>query len=156
MKYTGKNSLSGVVRIVLILLMGATVAVVGFLPYIVDWYLGMIGAIDPAGGFVKIVLLAMLYPCGILSFLILNELRIIFKSLKDQNPFIVKNVKALKRIALYLFLMCAAFVYKIIVLNSMMTMVGAGIFLIGALLCLVLADVFHQAVVYKEENDLTI
>ena len=153
MKYIGKNSLSDLLRILLIIMMGLTLVIVIILPIVVDTYLDLVWII---GHNVKNILLIMLYPCGVLAFFIENELRRIFKTLKGKNPFVVENVKSLKRIGFFLFGMFLAFVFKIVMLNSIMTMVGAAVFLLGALLCLILADVFQQAVAYKEENDLTI
>ncbi len=153
MKYIGKNSLSDILRVVLIIMMALTVVVVVLLPFVVDQYLSFIGV---AGRRVKTILLIMLYPCSVLAFFVENELRRMFKTLKDRNPFVIENVKSLKRIGIFLFGMIAFFIFKIVTINSIMTMVGAAVFLLGALFCLVLADVFQQAVVYKEENDLTI
>jgi len=153
MNLVGKNSLSNFMRILIIITMGLTVVAVGLLPWIVDYYLKFIGA-NPC--YAKKILLIMLYPCGILSFLAQNELRRIFKTLANKDPFVKDNVKSLRRIAIYLLIISACFIFKIVMMNSIMTMIGTFGFIMIALLCFILADVFNQAVIYKMDNDLTI
>lgn len=66
------------------------------------------------------------------------------------------NVKSLNRIALSSFLISAAYVVKVVFFNSFLTIILAMVFVIAGFFSIILAEVFRQAVIVKEENDLTI
>lgn len=66
------------------------------------------------------------------------------------------NVKSLKHIAVASFVISAAYVVKIFVFNSFLTIILAMVFVIAGFFSIILAEVFRQAVEVKEENDLTI
>jgi hypothetical protein len=153
MKHIGKNSLSGFIKILLMMCMAAAVIVVGTLPWVVNWYLNILGT-DLS--YARTILLIALYPCGILAFFVLNELRRIIGTLTDKNPFVIRNVKSLRRIGLMLVLMFLVFIFKIVTLNTLMTMICSFILMLASMFCFVLADVFNQAVIYKQDIDLTI
>ncbi|MGE5474455.1 MAG: DUF2975 domain-containing protein [Ignavibacteriales bacterium] len=101
-------------------------------------------------------LLGFLYITGLVCLLMVNEMRKIFKNLNSNTPFIIENVRSLNRIAAGSFLLAVSYVIKIIFYNSFLTIIIAMIFIILGLFMRVLAEVFHQAVMVKEENDLTI
>lgn len=153
MKFIGKNSLSSIIKILLLSSMAVCVLVVAFLPWIVNWYLGLISA-DPS--YARTILLIALYPCGVIAFIILNELRRIISTLTARNPFVLRNVKSLRVIGIMLVLIFMVFIFKVIMLNTLMTMICTFIFMLASLFCFILADVFNQAVIYKHDNDLTI
>lgn len=102
--------------------------------------------------------IAVLMVSGILSVYILWELRRIFRTIVNQesNPFIVANVISLRRIAASSAAISVIYVLKCLYWFTMATAIIIIIFALAALFCLVLADVFEQAVVYKQENDLTV
>jgi len=72
------------------------------------------------------------------------------------GPFIMRNVRALKRIGLIMFIISAMFIAKLFLYFTFLTMACGILFLILAFFALTLANLFRQAVLYKEENDLTI
>jgi hypothetical protein len=76
--------------------------------------------------------------------------------LENKNPFITANVKSLNKMGILMLIVWAFFIFKIITLNSIMTMVSAAAIIVISLFCFILADVFKQAVIYKQDNDLTI
>jgi hypothetical protein len=154
MKFAGKKSLSFYMKLLLIVIMAITAAVVAALPWVVEMYLKIDYGIYNSQA--RTVLLIVLYPCGICAFFVENELRRIFKTLEDMNPFIEANVKSLNRMGFLMVVVFAMFIVKIALLNTIMTMISAFAFIILAIFCFVLADVFRQAVIYKQENDLTI
>ena len=154
MKYIGKNSISFFMKILLSIFMITTIALLAFLPWIINQFLGITYGIGNT--FAKTILLIVLYPSGICGLLIENELRRIFKSLEKKDPFVDSNIKSLNSMGIYMIVVFVMFIFKIFTLNSIMTMVCALAFVIISLLCFVLADVFKQAVIYKKDNDLTI
>lgn len=105
---------------------------------------------------IELKLTAVLMISGIMAVYILWGLRRIFKSLVNSNPFNTDNVTILRRIGTAGFIIAAAFLAKCLFWFTLATVIIVIIFAIAGLFCLVLADVFHQAVLYKEENDLTI
>jgi len=167
MKFIGKYSLSFYIKILLLVIMAGTAMIVVFLPWVVEIYLKIdYGTYADRARTViqngtcisraRTILLAVLYPCGICAFLIENELRKIFKTLELKNPFVQRNAKSLNRMGFLLIVIFVMFIVKIILLNTLMTMIFAVAIIILALFCFVLADVFKQAVIFKQENDLTI
>jgi hypothetical protein len=100
--------------------------------------------------------MVILYIFGIMMLYILNELRVIFNSVEKTDPFILRNVTALRRISKASMATCVIFLVKIFIVNSLMTMVSLFIFFIASLFCIVLAEIFKKAVEYKNEHDLTI
>lgn len=156
MKYSGKNSVSFFMEILLFVIMISTAAVVVFLPKIIDFYLKTMYNMQPTLSMAKMTLLIVLYPCALAAFVVENELRKIFKSLVKEDPFVQRNVRALNIMGISMLIILAMFVVKIVLMNTLMTMVlclGCGIL---AIFCFVLADVFKQAITYKQDNDLTI
>jgi hypothetical protein len=154
MKVVGKQSVASVTKIALVSMMVITVGLLITLPWVITYYLKI--SYHMVNVYAKTVLLVMLYPCGILGFLIENELKKMFRTLETENPFVQENVKSLNRMGGYMVIVLALFIFKMIMLNTVMTMVCGFACIIIALFCFVLSDVFRQAVQYKQDNDLTI
>lgn len=93
---------------------------------------------------------------GIMALYILWGLRKIFKSILKTSPFNLENVSILRKISIAAFIISGAFIAKCFFWFTLATVIIVIIFAIVALFCLVLADVFTQAVLYKEEIDLTV
>jgi len=100
--------------------------------------------------------LVLLYITGIMCLIILYEMKRIFKALNQRNPFIMDNVKSLKVISIMCYAISACYVVKTIFYISFLTIIIAMVFIIAGLFCTILSEVFRQAVIVKEENDLTI
>jgi len=98
----------------------------------------------------------VLIASGICSVYILWQLKQMFKTLLSGNPFVGKNVDALRKCAVASFAIGLIYLLKIICFFTIASCVIFIIFMLLSLFCLTLKDVFKQAVYYKEENDLTI
>ena len=73
-----------------------------------------------------------------------------------QGPFVIRNVRALNRIGIILLVLALLFFAKCLVYITFLT-AGCGLLLVVCgLFAFTLANLFRQAVVFKEENDLTI
>ncbi|MCL1819333.1 MAG: DUF2975 domain-containing protein [Oscillospiraceae bacterium] len=83
------------------------------------------------------------------------ELILMLRSI-PANPFVLRNVRALKRVGIILAVLAAAFGGKCFVYNTFLTVVGTVIFILACLFAFTLASLFSQAVAFREENDLTI
>ena len=90
------------------------------------------------------------------SLYILWQLKGIFKTLMDGSPFVLSNVDGLRKSAIASFVIVVDFAIKNIFWFSIMTTIITLIFALLGLFCLVLKDVFKQAINFKEENDWTV
>lgn len=102
--------------------------------------------------FAKMILLLS----GSACIYILWQLKVIFKTLLNSNPFIYANVTALRKIAISCSLIAVIYFLKLIIMPTISTIVIIVIFVVACLLCLTLKDLFKQSIYYKDENDLTV
>lgn len=148
-----KRGLSGLVKWILDLTFLGGLGILITLPYLLKWYMSVLYDISSENYY---FLLGFLYVTGIICLFLVNEIRKIFKTLNRRNPFMPDNVNSLNRIGLASFLIAAAYILKIFLYNSVLTVIIAMVFIIAGLFSIVLAEVFRQAIAVKEENDLTI
>ena len=145
MRILDEKGLSGMVKRFLDLIffggIAIAIAIVLVLPVLLNWYMGYLqGYISEKFWF----LLPFLYLTGFLVLIIVNEVCGVFKTLNRKDPFHMDNVKSFKKMSIC----CFAIAFLTIILFM--------VFIIGGLFLLLLAEVFRQAVMVKEENDLTI
>lgn len=155
MKYIGKGSLSSFIKIFIIVLMLVAIGCLAGLPWIFNIFKEW-GYLKINSNSIVTYFMVILYITGIASFIILNEMRRIFDSLEEKNPFIFRNVVSLKRMSICAFVIAIVYVSKVLIYNSIMTMLVVLVFFLAGLLTLVLSEVFKKAVKYKEEIDLTV
>lgn len=93
---------------------------------------------------------------GMLSILIIQELRSIFRTVLNEDCFVKENVKSLRRMGNYSFCIADVSAVRLLIVVTPATLVIILVFIIAGLFSKVLTDVFDQAVTYKLENDLTI
>lgn len=149
--------LTRLLNLSMILLILFAAGVLIFLPSIAKWYIKMDVTFHIIEGQqVYYYILVILYIAGICSIVVLNELRKIFKTCYNDNPFIIQNVNSLKLISSMSFIITIIFASKIVVINSFFTMIVVFVFILATLFCYVLAELFESAVMYKAENELTI
>jgi hypothetical protein len=149
----GEKGLSGYIKKLLILVLAGGLCIILSLPYSLNWYINDLRNYNPE---IYYFLLGFLYYTGILCLWIVFEMNKIFKTLNRKNPFMMDNVISLRKMSLAAFLITAAYIIKIIFYNSFLTIIITMIFIIAGLFLIILAEVFKQAVEFKEENDLTI
>ena len=137
-----------------LLMVLAVVSLVG-LPWIVSNYVAYV-YFYTGSSMIKTYFLIVLYFSGILSLVVLYELRMIFNSCVKEDPFVMRNVTSLKRIGWVALLICLVFISKAIFFLTYLTMIVIFVFALAAVFCFVLADVFEEAVKHKVEIDLTI
>lgn len=153
MQILGEKGLSGYIKLLLDLVFIGGIAIFLSLPLCLKLVFDLItNTFDENYYF----LLGFFYFTGIFAIILVYEMRKIFKNLNKGNPFIIENVKSLKSMAKASFIISVSYVVKIFFYPSILTIIMAMVFLILGLFLLILAEVFHQAVIVKEENDLTI
>lgn len=87
---------------------------------------------------------------------ILWDLRNMIKTVIKENPFVRENVKSLKRMGCFAFIISALMAFRLLFIITGAALVLVLVFIVAGIFSLVLAQVFDQAVTFKEENDLTI
>lgn len=142
-------------KYLMIFLIIADVAVMVALPFILETLMGWFYEPIVTQNYLAFYY-ALLYTCGVLVVLILNDLRHLLSLTIREQPFVRETEKRLLRMGIEGFAIGLFLTTKIFVQNSFMTMTSAVVFIIAGLFCFVLSDLFKRAVDYKEENDLTI
>ena len=104
----------------------------------------------------KPVMVAALLGTGLSAIFIMWQLKILLSSLLGGNPFVESNVECFRRMALACCFIACIFIIKCFLIFSVLSAVAVAASLAATLFCLTLKDVFKQAVLYKEENDLTV
>ena len=105
----------------------------------------------------------MVYPAGILFLIIVMVFIKLFDSLKDNDPFNRNNLR-LMNVAKYASLGISGFIIGEIVLvltlyqdKNIVFLIFLAILFFGVFIALhILKEIMDQAIIYKEENELTI
>lgn len=139
----------------MVVLMGVALISLALLPWIVARYMDYAYALTGTES-IRRFFLAILYISGLLALLVLYELRSIFRTCVNETPFISRNVLSLKRIAFASLIIGGLFAIKVFFIMTFLTFVVIFVFALAAAFCLVLAEVFQEAVNHKNEIDLTI
>ena len=92
---------------------------------------------------------------GILALAIIWELRKMFRTVLAKNCFVRENVASLKHMSYYSGLIVLMSIVRTIVYTTIAMLVIILVFVIAGLFCQVLAQIFDEAINYKEENDMT-
>ncbi|MBQ8730464.1 MAG: DUF2975 domain-containing protein [Lachnospiraceae bacterium] len=101
-------------------------------------------------------LVVIYFVLGVAGLVIVRELRKMFKTVLDKNCFVEANVISLKKMSKWSFFIVAMSLVRTVVYLTFVMLVIILVFVMAALFCLVLANVFEEAIRYKEENDFTI
>jgi hypothetical protein len=149
----GEKGLSGLVKLLLDGVLIGGMAIFAGLPWCLKLAFNLIESSYDENYY---FLLGFFYFSGVFALSLVYEIRKIFKNLNKRNPFILDNVKSLERMAFESFIISGAYGVKIILYPSILTIIMAMVFIILGLFLVILSEVFHQAVIVKEENDLTI
>lgn len=137
-----------------VLMVVAVVSIVA-LPWIVSAYVNYVYFVT-GSSMIKYYFLGVLYVSGFLSLVVLYELRRVFQTVVEEDPFVARNVVSLKRIGMASLLIGLVFVTKAVLFLTFLTLIVIFVFALAALFCFVIADVFEEAVAHKHEIDLTI
>lgn len=93
---------------------------------------------------------------GIFAVLIIYELRKMFKTVLNDDCFIMENVASLNKMGTYSFFIAVITSCRLFLYLTPAVIVVILVFVIAGLFSKVLSRVFEKAVTYKLENDLTI
>jgi len=125
------------------------------LPFMLEFYIGLFrDAYYLEPGYRAFIIPFMICVAIPGLWIILDMLRML-RSI-PQGPFIMRNVRALGRMGVILLVIAALFLVKCFVYFTFLTMACTVLFLVCGFFAFTLSNLFGQAVIYKEENDLTI
>ena len=121
-------------------------------PFVLKWY-GLINSYYKEFYIIQSILFMI---CGVFSCLIIYELRKMIKTIEKEDCFVMENVKSLKRMGIYAFIIALACFTRTFLYATPGAFALVIVFVLAGLLSNVLSGVFRQAVEYKLDNDLTI
>lgn len=147
-----KSVVHYITKICIDILFYAGIACCLYIPFSSAWMLDYFNVANEKALFVK----GILFLSGAAVVYILWQMKVIFKTLMQGNPFIHANVSCLRKIAVSCLVISIIYVIKMIFMPTISTLVIVAIFMVACLLCLTLKDLFKQSIYYKDENDLTV
>ena len=100
--------------------------------------------------------LIVLYPIGIIALVAVWNTFQMMRNINRMNPFIMNNAKRIKRVAMLCVAESLLFFLALYLLRSYTMLIVATAFGIFLSYLFVMGKLFKQAVIYKEENDLTV
>lgn len=100
--------------------------------------------------------LGFLYAAGIGTAWVLAEGRFVLRRLEKAQPFARENAPSFRRMSAAFVLLTLAFIVKMLFYNTLLTVFCTLLFIVLCVICLIFADIFHQAWLVKTENELTI
>ena len=93
---------------------------------------------------------------GVFAILILWDLRRIMKTIVAGDCFVPDNVRRLRHLGVYALIIFVIVLLRCLIFPTLTAVTITAVFLIAGLFSFVLERVFRQAVLYKEDDDLTI
>lgn len=145
-------------RMVLALLFAAlfaTLACLVTLPFFVRTWLGVLGDTYSPSPDYQVFMTMFVISVGLCASYILFELIRVFRTL-EREPFDMRNVRSLKRIGICGVGVAMLFAVKAVFFITPLTVICAFVLFICGLFAVVLSHVFADAVMYKQDHDLTI
>lgn len=160
MNVTGKKSISNFIYVMLQIVFVIGVALLIGLPIAgYFYYTNLVENVTIA----EIISPILIYISGFPAVYIVYQFIELFGSLKKERPFIEQNGKALKKASFCSFIISICYLPLIIfavisqeIALILLTSILFFIFIVAWIGLYILAELFIQAVAYKEENDLTI
>ena len=125
------------------------------LPFMLDRYFTILYDVYSVESGYRLFILIFLTAIALSSLWIVLEMIWMLRSI-PQGPFVMRNVRALNRIGVVFFTMAAAFLGKCLLYVTFLTLLCGFLFIGGALFAFTFSALIRQAIVFKEENELTI
>lgn len=151
MKITGKNSLSAIIGVCIKIVFVIGIIVTATLPFLLTKYVEIFNPILN-----YYAALIILYAASVPALTIVYQFIKIFGTLKQDNPFIMENVKSLKIISTCSLVIAIEFTIGIFFIVSVFEIILIIVFIVIWLGIYILAELLRKAIEYKEENELTI
>ncbi|MGN0625178.1 MAG: DUF2975 domain-containing protein [Oscillospiraceae bacterium] len=150
-RVVGQGGLSSFLEKFCWVLFFAGIALTVALPWILDYY-GKLFWNDLGADYIRILI--VLYPSALMALTVVWQLQKILAAVNRGTPFSLTNARRVKIVSVCCCVVGILFLIGIV--PSLLAPLLGLAFLFFAALALVLSELVKQAVVYKEENDLTI
>lgn len=124
------------------------------LPWTVNYYLHFMNNYVPKDMYYS--MLVLLFISGICAFCILGQAKRILHNINQKNPFTPDTANRIKNISYWCLPIAFAYLIAIFFLPSALLILVGLTFLFLSACIFIIAQLFYQAVNYKQENDLTI
>lgn len=151
-----KSKFHYVAKLLIDLMLYGGVVCVACIPLIVKHFGKFYDSREIQTGAYAALLMIVLYISGLCALYILFNLKSMYKSLLEGNPFVDKNVVHFRKMAVACGVISVIYIIKCCFLFTLATAIISIVFAMGSVFCLTLKDLFKQAINYKNENDLTI
>ena len=125
------------------------------LPFMLEHYVYLIHGTPNINPSWRTFIIPFLLGVGALCLWAVMEMILMLRSIPE-NPFVMRNVKALYRIGIISLVLAAAFTVKCFVFLTMLTMFCVFLFVAAGLFAFTLAALIRQSIIFREENELTI
>jgi hypothetical protein len=150
----GKKGLSHVMEILCTIFQVLGVATVLSLPWTLNFYLLFKhNYIESRFYYSMMVLLAV---SGLCAFFILAHAKKILHNINTKDPFTLDTANRIKYISYWCIPIAVAYLIAIFFIPSAFVLLVGLTFLFLSACIFIIAELFYQAVNYKQENDLTI
>lgn len=148
------RGLSHLMEVFCLIFMAAGTVVILTLPWWLKWYL--LHRRLEAEGKLYYSMLVLLAVSGICAFIILGYGRAILHDITLGDPFTKKTALRLRAIAQWCLPIGLVYLAGVVMVPSAFVVLVGLAFLFLSMLMMILAELFHQAALYKQDNDLTI
>ena len=155
MKCGSVKTLSRLMQGLCTLCMALGAAVILLLPWLLRWYLRWHYG-HPMPGRQYGCMLALLYLSGVCAFIILCYGRGILRDIVRGDPFTFLTAQRVRAIAGWCAPIGIGYLAAVPLLPSVFVLLVGLAFCFAAVLVFILSELFLQAALYKQENDLTI
>lgn len=151
MKLIGKKGLTGFVEIFIKIMMICAVGVMASMPWWLETHLQNRYRLLYYRPYLILILVS-----GVIAEIIMFMACRLMHNINQSKPFVMENSRFLRNIAICCVLLSVEFIIAIPFTESLFVALIGAAFAMVALLCFVFAEMFKQAVIFKEENELTV
>lgn len=153
MKLIGKNGLSRLIEIGLVVLMFAVLGLLAMLPWSITWVTGRTPD-DPQRMYIRY--LVILSYSGVMAELVLWQARGILHNVNHGRVFSADTVRRMRVLAVECVVLAVFYLATMFWMSKFFMAALFVVFVMLGCTLLVFAELFRQANQYKEENDMTI
>ncbi|AEY68121.1 DUF2975 domain-containing protein [Clostridium sp. BNL1100] len=150
----GKRGLSQLMEVLCTVFQVFGVILIASLPWTLNYYLLLKNTtVEPRIYYSMMVLLVI---SGICAFTILIQAKKVLHNINSKSPFTFDTANRIKYISYLCLPVALAYIIGIFFIPSVFVILVGLTFLFLAACIFIIAELFYQAVKYKQENDLTI
>lgn len=149
-----KKGLSHIMEILCTVFQVLGVLTIGSLPWTLNYYL--LFKQKYVESKLYYTMMVLLICSGICAFFILSQAKVVLRNINKKDPFTFETANRIKYISYLCLPVAFAYIAAIFFIPSALTILVGLTFLFLSACIFIIAQLFYQAVRYKQENDLTI